>query len=73
MLKQYFNEMILGLAAVFMALWPPSQGVMIFCATVALLGALKFIERYEHPDLLKLKADVSDLKAKVDQMILRSR
>lgn len=74
MLKQYRPEMLTALTIAFMLWYPPRFGVIVLCATVASLLIYLSIEAYgrkKAPSLLKLEADVHDLKLKVEQMLLR--
>jgi hypothetical protein len=73
MLKQYFTETILVISVGFMFFYPPWAGVLVFIAALSLFVGLELLAQTKDPKTLDVESELSDLKAKVEQMILSRR
>jgi len=73
MFEKYKSEFILSGAVGLGVYYPATQGAVIVFAALAFLLGLKVIEKRIDPEAERFKAEFKDLKAKVDQVIVRGR
>lgn len=73
MFEQYRLEIIIGLTVALMIFYPPTEGVVIAITVAASLVSLKIFTMKKDPEVENLKADVRELKAHVEKLILGRR
>lgn len=70
MFIKYRSEITLCVACAFALLYPPLVGALVLLLAMGFLVVLSLVEKREDPEMAEMKSTLSDLKSKVDRLIL---
>lgn len=71
--KSHFSEIVLIVAVVFMTLYPPIVGAVVFALALLFIAGVKALEAEGVKRDEKIQADIDKVKGEVERLILARR